>query len=60
MIKSEIRQALKNCDVIVHIEPCDKNKCFEVNGEKVCFLDSDEPEGPIECRCPERAKKGTA
>lgn len=55
MIKSEIREALNRCDVIVHVEPCDKDMCFQVNGEKVCILDGGNGRA-AEGRCIERSK----
>ena len=56
MIKSEIKDELKNCDVIVHVEPCDKDQCFTVNGQKVCLLDPHLNGISLEGRCLERRK----
>jgi cation diffusion facilitator family transporter len=56
MIKSEIKAELKSCDVIVHIEPCDKDMCFNVNGQKVCILDGNSAGIALEGRCHEREK----
>jgi cation diffusion facilitator family transporter len=56
MIKSEIRKELKNCDVIVHVEPCDKDMCFMANGEKVCVLDGSSTGVALEGRCVERER----
>jgi cation diffusion facilitator family transporter len=56
LIKSEIKKELKNCDVIVHVEPCDKDCCFMVNGEKVCVLDGNASGIALEGRCVEREK----
>ncbi len=56
MIKSEIKKELKNCDVIIHVEPCDKNMCFVVNGQKVCVLENIVTGSALEGRCHERDK----
>ncbi len=49
MLEKEIRSALPNCNVIIHLEPCDKNHCFEVHGAKVCVLDKSDCTNPHCC-----------
>lgn len=41
-LENEITSNLDNCSVIIHLEPCDKDHCFQVNGTKVCPLDAND------------------
>lgn len=51
-VEREIEAALPRTDVTIHLEPCDKEQCFTVNGERTCVLDHD----ANLVRCPERKK----
>ncbi|NLK26658.1 MAG: cation transporter [Euryarchaeota archaeon] len=52
-VEQEIEAALPRTDVTIHMEPCDKDECFTINGTRVCLLDHDDSEP--DC-CPERGR----
>jgi cation diffusion facilitator family transporter len=58
LVEKDIISALKSTSITIHLEPCDKDCCFQVNGSKVCFMDGQcSSENPT---CYEREKdKGT-
>lgn len=49
-VEREIEAALPRTDVTIHLEPCDKEQCFTVNGARVCLLE--DGAGDRAC-CPE-------
>lgn len=37
----EIEAALPKTSVTIHLEPCDKDQCFELHGRRICLLEED-------------------
>jgi len=38
-LEAEIEAALPRTDITIHLEPCDKDQCFHLNGSRVCLID---------------------
>ena len=46
-IEKEIESVLPGTDVTIHLEPCGKDRCFNVQGTRMCVLE--DLAGPSEC-----------
>lgn len=38
-LEKDLQSSMKKTSVHIHIEPCDKDSCFKVNGSKICLIE---------------------